>query len=374
MVHQLQKGSDEITVSKKTKNVYLNNKPKENEVYFFEVEHIPGGVQKTVKTAMRPLWNNNLLCGRKIFVKVNLISSEFVPGQCTSPLVLDEVLKELSERGYDITVGDADLAAARQCDKAAKVWGHKKIAKKYGATFQNLSKDTLIEVDLNGKIFKTLKVPESILVADHIINLPVMKTHCLTGLTCALKHFWGVVPRVRHQYHLVVNDAIADITCFLKDKIAYNLVDGTIGMEGNAPRTGKPKICDAILASTDPVALDAVVAEYIGIPTPDHVLAAAKLGVGVPNYVIRGTGFKQNPFLLPDKDAQPVFKWEMFFRKSFLKPIIFDTPIFGIFAWIATKYNTFWYYKTKGKKYLKEVANTWYGNELRDILGSEAFG
>jgi len=337
-------------------------------VLFLKVKRIRGGVQKTVKAAMLPMWEKNELKGNKVFVKVNLISSEYVPGQCTSPMVLDEVLKELTERGYDVTLGDADLAAARQCNKAAEVWGHKKLARKYGARFQNLSEDKLIRVKLNGKVFKTLDVPESILKADSIVNLPVMKTHCLTGLTCSLKHFWGVVPRVRHQYHLVVNDAIADITSFLKPKIAYTIVDGTIAMEGNGPRTGMPKICNVILASTDPVALDAVVAEYMGMPTPKHVKTSAKRGVGVLDYTLQGDEFKSNPFILPEPDKQPIFKWEMAFRKSIFKSIMFDTSLFEIFAWIATKYNSFWYYRREGISYTEKIADTWYARELAQFL------
>jgi uncharacterized protein (DUF362 family) len=325
-------------------------------------------VQKAVKTAMEPLWKNHLLHGKKIFVKVNLISSEFVPGQCTSPLVLAEVLKELTERGYDITFGDADLAAARQCDKAAEIWGHKKLGEKYGAKFQNLSKDKLVKVRLNGKVFKTLDVPRCVLEADHIVNLPVMKTHCLTGLTCALKHFWGVVPRVRHQYHLVVDDAIADITSFLRPKLAYTVVDGTICMEGDAPRTGKTKICDMIMASTDPVALDVVAANYMVMPIPRHVIEASKRGVGELDFTLKGDRFEPNPFLLPDPDKQPIFFWEMTLRKTILKPLIFDTSAFEIFSWIATKYNSFWYYKREGMKYSQKIAKTWYGKELAKFI------
>ncbi len=355
-----------VTHGKKQRPPRMHNE--ESVVHFIKVNPVRGGVQKAVEAAMRPLWESRMLKGTKIFVKVNLISSEYVPGQCTSPMVLDEVLKELTERGYSVTFGDADLAAARQCNKAAKVWGHMKLAKKYGARFQNLSEDELIKVKLNGKVFKTLDIPKSVLEADSILNLPVMKTHCLTGLTCALKHFWGVVPRVRHQYHLVVNDAIADITSFLRPKIAYTVADGTIAMEGNAPRTGIPKICNVILASADPVALDAVVSEYMGMPVPEHLKVAAERGVGLLNYTLKGDEFKPNPFVLPDPDKQPIFKWEMAFRRSVLKPIMFDTSMFEIFAWVATKYNSFWYYRREGIRYTEKIANTWYARELAPFL------
>jgi uncharacterized protein (DUF362 family) len=333
-------------------------------VFIFKVKPKPGGVQEAVKEAIKPLWKSRLFAGRKIFVKVNLISSELVPGQCTSPLVLDEVLKELTDNGCDVTFGDADLAAARQCEKAAEVWGHKKLAREYNARFQNLSRDKFVNAKINGHVFKTLAVPRSVYESDYIVSLPVMKTHCLTGITCALKHFWGVVPRVRHQYHLVVDEAIADITQLIRPKLAFTLVDGTVAMEGDGPRTGIPKQCDIVMSSSDPVALDAAVARYMDVPLPRHVVVAAKRGLGTLDYTISGEETESNSFKPPNPDKQPIFKWEMAFRKTAIKPLIFDTPIFEIFALIATRYNTFWYYQLHGKKHARRIAGTWYGKEL----------
>lgn len=338
-------------------------------VIITKVKHEPTGVQKAVTKALDTLKWQNLLCGKKVFIKVNLISSEFVPGQCTSPLVLDGLFAALSKYDCEVIFGDADLAAARQCNKAAKIWGHLKLAQKYGATFQNLSEDETVKVPINGKIFRELDVPKTIVEADSIINVPVMKTHCLTTLTCALKHFWGVVPRVRHQYHLVVDDAIADINTLVKPKAAFTLVDGTIGMEGNAPRTGKPKICDVILASTDPVATDIVVAKYMGLEIPDHVRIATERGLGSAKYHLIGDELESNPFEPPNPNRQPIFLWEMSLRKNFLKPFLFDTPMFSVLAWIATKYNTLYYYQKYGRRYAEEIMNSsWYGKQLKECL------
>lgn len=332
------------------------------------VKHEPLGVQQAVKKAIDALEWQGTLKGRKVFVKVNLISSEFVPGQCTSPLVLDSLFDALTSKNYEVTFGDADLAASRQCNKAAKVWGHLKLAKKYGVKFQNLSEDEIIKTPLNGKIFKELDIPRTVLETDSIISVPVIKTHCLTRLTCALKHFWGVVPRVRHQYHLMVDEAIADINTLVKPKVAFTLVDGTICMEGNAPRTGKPKICDLILTSTDSVAIDAVVAKYMNFNLPKHILVAYDRGLGSLNYEIVGEDLKPNPFEPPSPDEQPIFFWEMNLRKTVLKPLLFDTQIFWALAWIATKYNTLYYYQRYGKRYYKEIMSSWYGGQLKEFI------
>lgn len=340
-----------------------------NNVIVTKVNHEPMGVQKAVSKTLEALNWQSLLHGKKVFVKVNLISSEFVPGQCTSPLVLDALFSELVKNNYDVTFGDADLAASHQCNKGAEVWGHLRLAEKYGVKFQNLSEDETVKVPINGKIFKELDIAKTVMDADSIISVPVLKTHCLTELTCALKHFWGVVPRVRHQYHLVVDDAISDINTLVKPKMAFTLVDGTIGMEGNAPRTGKPKICDMLLASPDPVAIDATAARYMGFDIPKHVYVAAERGLGDPKCSLVGDCLEPNAFEAPKPDNQPIFFWEMSLRKTFLKPLFFDTPIFGALAWVATKYNTIYYYQRYGKKYSKEVMDSsWYGEQLRSMI------
>jgi len=353
----------------KSQQVVIAEDQKMSNVVIKKVNHESMGVQKAVIKILDILNWRSLLKGKKVFVKVNLISSEFVPGQCTSPLVLDALFGELSKYGYDITFGDADLAAAHQCNKAAKVWGHLKLADKYGAKFQNLSEDEIKKMKIGGKVFKELDIARTVIEADSIISVPVLKTHCLTELTCALKHFWGIVPRVRHQYHVVVDEAISDINTLVKSKIAFSLVDGTIGMEGNGPRTGKPKICDILLGSTDSVAIDALVAKYIGIDVPKHVKTAAERGLGSLNYKIVGDMLETNEFEHPDSDKQPIFFWEMSLRKTILKPLLFNTPLFGIFAWIATKYNTFYYYHRFGKKYAKNIMNSsWYGKEFKNMI------
>ena len=339
-----------------------------SDIWFYEVPHEKGGVQKTVDKAMNAIDWRRQISGKKIFVKVNLCSSEFVPGQCTSPLVLDGVLKVLSENDFDITVGDADLAAARQCEKAAKVWGHTKILDEYGVKFQNLSKDEMTSLPINGKVFEMLDIPKTVLESDHIIDLPVPKTHCLTTITCSLKNFWGVVPRVRHQYHLVVDEAIADINSFLMSRPLSVIVDGTIGMEENGPRTGKSRIADCVFSSIDPVAIDSFAAWIMGFQTPEHVKKAAERKLGSLEYNVKGDVPKRLNFEPPKPDSQPIFRWEIFFRRSFIKPLLFDTSIFSLLSYIATKYNTFYYYNRWGKSHQKNVMNSWYGEELRKFV------
>jgi hypothetical protein len=70
------------------------------------------------------------------------------------------------------------------------------------------------------------------------------------------------------------------INKILKPKLA--IMDGIVGMEGRGPINGKAKRLNVILASTDPVALDATAMRLVGIDpyTSGHVSLAAKDGLG----------------------------------------------------------------------------------------------
>lgn len=334
-----------------------------------------GGVQRTVKKAMElASWNDHVV-GEEIVIKVNLISNQLVPGQCTSPWVLEGVIQQVFESipGARLTICDSDLAAAQQCDEAFEMWGHKELAETYGARFVNLSKEAGVKIDVpNGLIFREMEVPRSIMNADCIITVPVLKTHVLSTITCALKHQWGIVNRtVRHQYHLVFDKAIADLNTVLRDKLRFAVVDGTIGMEGNGPRTGHPVICNLVIASPDLVACDAVAAALMGIPIEKvtHTKICAKRGIGSLEYELVSDFGNLKPvhsFALPDKKWAPIFFWELFLRQTPLKKLFFDTEvIFRFVSWIATQYNSILWFKLRGSKYAQEILNDpYYGSEF----------
>jgi len=340
-----------------------------------------GGVQRTVKKAMEMAsWNDHIV-GENVAIKVNLISNQLVPGQCTSPWVLEGVIQQVLEGipNARLTICDSDLAAAEQCDEAFEIWGHKQIAETYGARFVNLSKESGVKIDVpNSLIFREIEVPKTIMNADCIITVPVLKTHVLSTITCALKHQWGIVNRtVRHQYHLVFDKAIADINTVLKNKLKFAVVDGTIGMEANGPRTGHPVVCNLIIASPDMVACDAVAVALMGIPLEKvkHIQICARHGIGSLEYELVSDLDNLKPvhsFALPDKKWAPIFFWELFFRQSFLNKLVFNTEIFKFVSWIATQYNSILWFRLRGNRYAQEIFNDpYYGLEFRRLANEE---
>lgn len=323
------------------------------------------GVQDAVQRVLRLIDYKSLLRGKSLFIKTNLISGELMPGTCVSPWFHDAILQEITKNFHgDIYLGDADLAADKQCRKAAKIWGVFDLCKKYKVKFINLSEDEQITVNLKGEVLQNVSFSKTILKVDSIIQLAPMKTHCLASLTCSLKGHWGLISRSRHNWHLVFDKAICDIASYFRSKVLFSCIDGTIAMQENGPRTGKPKIADLVIAGQDPVAIDSLAAKIMGFDPYKitHIVRAKERGIGKMNYKLDGDACPVFKFEPPHPEKQPIFKYEFLFRHiPFLKWFLFKTPVFAIPAKIATWYNIYIYFwgifniGGKGKKYLKEI-------------------
>ncbi len=318
-----------------------------------------------VKKAMKNAdWEKHVKDG-KIFIKINCMGNRFVPGLNTSPLVLGAVLKTIRGKFPDseIIIGDADLSTVKQLDESASLWGFKDIAEQYAARFVNLSNEALTAKKIGGKVFDKILVPKVVEEADSIISMPVLKTHGLTKITCSLKNSWGFLPRYRHQYHMVADMAIAEMNKAIP--VSFSVVDATICMEGKGPRTGNMKICDALFASHDRVALDTVCAKFMGLKPEEigHIKNAHEIGIGSMNKIkIIGDKFVTATFKPPSYNI--VFFWEMKFRKVPIIKNLFFGPMFNIFSWIVTQYNTYWWYLKQGRKDLEMVMKHQYYGQL----------
>ena len=145
-------------------------------------------------------------------------------------------------------------------------------------------------------------------------------------------------------------------------------------MEGNAPRTGHPRICNIVLASSDLVACDIVATKLMGIDPAmvEHIYTCATRGIGSLNYQLVSevsNPLPWRPFALPDPEWHPIFFWELFLRRSVFKKLLFDTDMFKLMSWIATQYNTVAWYILRGKKYAREIfQDSYYGHEFKPLI------
>lgn len=231
-----------------------------------------GGMRRFVKPGMRVLLKPNLL-------------SVVEPSQCvtTHPSVLMAAGELVRDAGAEVWVGDSPASEQREGKDAWQTSGLARVISELGAKHVPFRGAVLKE--LNGQKYY---IARPVLDADLVINLPKLKTHALTLYTGCVKNLFGVISGGRKQELHVLAPGIRDFSAILVDilqlvKPALNIMDGVMGLEGNGPGVaGTPHAYNLLAASTDAVALDAVIARAMGFPPRAilHLEMAGSRGLG----------------------------------------------------------------------------------------------
>src|SRR5262245_23761541 len=225
-------------------------------------------------------WRERIAFGASVVVKPNLCTErlEQIHTANTSLAVIRSVCSVLHERTNNITIVESNWA--RYATEAAfENNGIYRLAQELGVKVLNLSKDELL--DIPDSRMQGFGMSRTWLEADAFITLPVLKTHATTVFTGALKNQWGCIPRYdRILLHKYLHELIGDVNKMRPVTIA--LMDGLVGMQGRGPINGYPIDMNVLLASTDPVALDATGMRLIGLEpaTSRHIVHAQRIGLG----------------------------------------------------------------------------------------------
>jgi uncharacterized protein (DUF362 family) len=117
--------------------------------------------------------------------------------------------------------------------------------------------DRYIEVPVPmGRALSKIKVADLVLNADVFINIPIAKHHAGSELTMAMKNLMGVVSDAPSYHYLGLHDCIADGATAIRSDLV--VMDATRILLTNGPSgPGETKVVDEVIASTDPVAVDA---------------------------------------------------------------------------------------------------------------------
>jgi len=171
-----------------------------------------------------------------------------------------------------------------------------KVVNEYGVDVvdTNRPESPRVRVDLpNGLAYKHYDYPQVALEADIFIDVPVMKTHQLSGITVGFKNLFGYFPGGfrRGMYHDRYSDALIDMVSIRKPDLV--VVDAIRGMEGRGPLWGSIVEHNLIIVGTDIVAVDTVCGAIMGQPIEQipYTNKAASLGMGVAdlkNIEVRG--------------------------------------------------------------------------------------
>jgi len=147
------------------------------------------------------------------------------------------------------------------------------------------SESDLIRVNVKKPLsaIKSYDFPKFLLDADHLVNVPVFKTHVSMVFTCAMKNLKGVVQDKAHHLMHTTNlaGAMMDLGELLQGK-TFTIADLYRPMEGFGPHSGTPVKFDCVLAGKDLVAVDATACRMVGLPVEkvDYFKAAREKGLG----------------------------------------------------------------------------------------------
>ncbi|MEE8170270.1 MAG: DUF362 domain-containing protein [Phycisphaerae bacterium] len=308
-------------------------------------EPVRGDVRDAVRRALEAAeWTRHIPAGADVSLKINLGWDLFIPGSITSPLVVESLIEAIRDHVGRIYVVESDQVL-ENIEKAFRLSGMAEVCRRTGVEWINMTNGETVPTETSdNRVLKRIAVPK-ILRDTHMITVPVMKTHAKTGITGAIKNQWGCLPKMRHEYHLVLDDALADLNYVIRPALA--LMDGTIGLEGNGPKSGRPRVADRILCSADPVALDTVQAMMMGVDpaTIRHLARCAERGIGVndPERIdVRGLDPVSSRIQFRTAKHNAVSLVETLLRKSFLKKLFFNTPIFRLCLIGAKIYYRLW--------------------------------
>jgi uncharacterized protein (DUF362 family)/Pyruvate/2-oxoacid:ferredoxin oxidoreductase delta subunit len=122
-----------------------------------------------------------------------------------------------------------------------------------------------------------------------LINLPVLKTHVVSGMSLGMKNPMGILPRPdrRAMHTFGIDQSIVDMNLGLKP--ALTIVDGSAGQDGEGPLYGDTSDLQVLVAGRDSLAVDLACCQLVGIKPRDipHLRLALEQ-LGKPSWHIAG--------------------------------------------------------------------------------------
>jgi len=286
-------------------------------------DHLPGMTAEALQTlgGIEKIVHE----GETVFIKPNMVTlpwsqsaSCFLSGECTKTEIIVTVAEECLKAGAsEVIIGDGsqmysfDWRRATTLDlKTNLVTESERLNSKYSGKVRLACLETdspgWVEIPSRTSLGK-IAISSLILHTDRVISIAVAKTHAWAQLTLSLKNFIGITPMEQyamwmpsgywdrgkildHSSPQAIGQVYLDIAEAVQPDLA--IIDFSFCVEGDGPTSGenngttlnmKDRLGSwLILASTDPVAADAVAARVMShdVTQIKHLQLASKMGLG----------------------------------------------------------------------------------------------
>lgn len=167
----------------------------------------------------------------------------------------------------------------------------------------------------------------SVLKDARLINLPVLKTHVVSTMTLSMKNIMGILPKPdrRAMHSFGIDQSIVDMNLGIKPDL--NIVDGSVGQDGEGPLYGDKADLQVLVAGRNSLAVDLACCQIVGVKPraiPHLKLALEQLGKPSWETVGEDVGVIKQ-FRLPVQNGLYKFVFWMMF------------PLDYPFSWIAKR-------------------------------------
>jgi uncharacterized protein (DUF362 family) len=204
------------------------------------------------------------LSGTSVLIKPNLVEPEhYTTGQTTNPALVEAIVQWCRlQKAAKIAIGEGPSFFQPQSDLRAcfTATGIADVARRQNIPWI-LFDDGLFRIFKNHspRTPRTFSVSEHAFIWDHIINVPVPKSHYLTTVSIGMKNLKGFLKRDdKPAFHHVgaegIHGSVTELNCLIRPSLT--IVDCTAPVHNNK---------DFLLASTDIVATDAVTTTLMGL-------------------------------------------------------------------------------------------------------------
>ena len=215
----------------------------------------------------------------RIALKPNLVCpSPAQFGATTHPEIVAGVIEYLREHAFfDIRIVEGSWIGDRTEDAFA-ICGYRALSEQYGVPLIDTQKETAHTAQQGDFSFQVTDISENI---DFLINIPVLKGHCQTRVTCALKNLKGLLPNAeKRRFHKKgLHHPIAHLAAAVKQD--FIVIDHICG-DPDFEEGGRPLVRNCVMAAADPVLADSYASYLLGYKIEDvpYIGYAESLGAG----------------------------------------------------------------------------------------------
>ncbi|MBA2391605.1 MAG: DUF362 domain-containing protein [Ktedonobacteraceae bacterium] len=231
-----------------------------------------GGMESVIRGAKMAVLKPNFVAGRN-----------GATGSTTSFALLKAVAEEVRACGAEPVLCETPGTEFDR-DATYTILGVEKFCEENGIRILRVDPeggDDWVELHPDGaKKLRHYHMPR-ILQEARLINLPVLKTHVVSAMTLSMKNSMGILPRPdrRSMHTFGIDQSIVDMNLGIKPDL--NIVDGSVGQDGEGPLYGDKADLQVLIAGRDTLAVDLACCQIVGVKPRDipHLkLALEQLG------------------------------------------------------------------------------------------------